>query len=126
MPWAHTLDKERSAILVKVSGRLNDKELILGLDRVGLDPDYRKDFRFFLDYTEVTELQLSAATMMAVARYPIFSSESRRSFLVSHGFFASALQFVRAHAVGKFQVFENRQDALAWLNEDFPPEKAIL
>ena len=126
MPWAYTIDTKRDVLLGTATGILTGEELKAGVHRATHDPNFHPDMRIFLDYCAVVKFGFSVDTMEVMADHQVYSSKSRRAFLVTTGFAVSIFQMYQSMVTaGLVQVFTDRTAALAWLNEGMPPEKYL-
>jgi len=126
MSWTYAIDKERDVLLITASGVLTAHELRSGVATATTDVSFHPDIRILIDYRAVTKIGFSIDTVEAMASNRVYSPKSRRAFLVTSGFAAGIFQMYRTMAqAGIVRVFIERDAALAWLNEDVPPEKIL-
>jgi hypothetical protein len=125
MPWNYTIDSEKGFMTATGSGVLTGAEMMAGLSTATRDPRFRSDLRYLIDHHAVTDFRVSADTLLEVASHPAFSPKMRRAFFVNSGFLTAVLNFANVGAVGPNEVFADRSQALAWLNEGVPPDKWI-
>ena len=126
MSWTYTIDTERKVLLGTAAGILEAEELQTGVATATRDPRFHPDMRIFLDYRAVTELRFSIDTMEMMARNRVYSAKSRRAFLVPTAIDAGFFQYYRAIVeTGRVEVFTDRAQALAWLNQGVRPEMVL-
>lgn len=53
------------------------------IERLGRDPQFHPDFRQIIDLRDVTDPQLSADQVRALARHNVFNPDSRRAMVAS-------------------------------------------
>ena len=126
MPWTYAIDKERDVLLITAAGILTAQELQFGVATATSDVSFHPDIRIFIDYRAVTNFGFSLDTVEAMASNQVYSPKSRRAFLVASGVAAGIFQMYRTMVqAGIVRVFNDRNAALAWLNEGVPPEKIL-
>lgn len=125
MPTCHTIDAEKGVIYTTTFGIVTDSDLIGSLTAIRLDARFRSDLRCLADYQGVDLIAASAGTLISLSTIQPFAAETRRAFVVKQGLVASMVNFYRINTLGQIKVFEDRREALAWLNEGVPPEKFI-
>ena len=126
MPWSYSIDTNRGVIFTKATGTITEADLVAETRAVYQDPEFRSDLNVFHDYSEVADLILSCEFLAAMAENRRFSKNSKTAIWapgpLSYGL--GHIFQVYAHH-GSVVVFHDRNEALAWLNEGVPPEKAI-
>lgn len=125
MPCSYSIDEDKRVVFNTSSGVVTDNDLVTNAILLRSDKNFQGNFRCLSDYTRVTALQTTAATLTTLAANQPFSPESRRAFLVTAGWIGSSVEFYRTTTTGQVRVFTDRAEALAWLNEGVPPEKHI-
>lgn len=127
MPWNYVIDQERDAVLVTATGVVTGEELTAGVKTLVQDPGFHPDIRMLLDYHAISELRVSYNVIETLASSRVYSAKSRRACYVQVGFALGVGQYYQAFAqAGRVEVFTDRAEALAWLNESVPPEKALV
>jgi hypothetical protein len=127
MPWTYTIDQERDAVLVTATGIVTGDELTAGAKTLAQDPGFHPDIRILLDYHAISELRVAYNVIETLASSRIYSEKSRRACYVQAGFGVGVGQYYQAFAqAGRVEVFTERAEALAWLNEGVPPEKTLV
>ena len=129
MPWTSSFDAERHALFITATGVLTDEELRSGTTTTFQDPRQRSTLRVLLDYSGTTNILVTVATVQQLATNKAFLPGSRRAFLASSDLAYGMGRMYKAYAEGglngEVRVFRDRGRALAWLNEDAPPDKII-
>jgi hypothetical protein len=119
MPAFYKIDKERKLVMSTGSGVLTLADPLEHQKQLQKDPDFERSFSQLLDFTNVTDVELSAEEIRRLAQTTIFSANSRRAFLVN-----SDLKFGLARMFAVFRetfgetgirVFRNLDDALDWV-----------
>jgi hypothetical protein len=127
MPWAYSINQERAAVLVEATGVVTGEELTAGVNALIRDPAFLPDMRILLDYHGITELRVSHTVIEALASSRVYSARSRRALYVLSGFGMGVGRYYQSFAhAGQVEVFTDRAEAIAWLNEGVPPEKVLV
>lgn len=126
MPWDYTIDTDKNAVFTTGTGVLTDQEALTGVMLMYADPCFNPDARGLFDYRGFETLKVSSEMMARLANQRRFSENSRTAFLVT-GQLAFGLGRVYQSwvTVGEVKIFCNRDEAVAWLNEGYPPRKHI-
>jgi hypothetical protein len=119
MPAFYKIDKERRLVLSYGTGAFNKQDALAHQDQLLADPDFDPTYSQLLDFTHITQVDLTAADVRQLAQRSLFSSKSRRAILVpsdlAFGFgrmFEFLREFAGEHGI---RVFRNLQDALDWV-----------
>lgn len=126
MPWSYTIDPDRNVVMTKAVGIVTEDDLRLGAAKGYADPRFHPDLRAFLDYTDVTDWRVSTNFLTRMAANRRFSEKSKTAILA-----VGLLNFGMSRAYqafadkGQVQIFTDRAEAVAWLNEGYPPEMHI-
>jgi hypothetical protein len=119
MPAFYKIDKENRLVISTGTGVLTMADALEHQKRLLKDPDFERSFSQLLDFTQVTDVQLSAEEIRSLSQATVFSANSRRAFLVN-----SDLKFGLARMFAVFRetfgekgirVFRNSDDALDWV-----------
>ncbi len=126
MNWNYRVDAERSVFYVEASQLVTQDELMLGASRITSDPAFHPDIRVLLDFSGATDWALRADQLSMLGSLPRFSPRSRRAIVVREGLPQAmfAVHKFSAHP-GSVRTFSKRALAVAWLNQDVPPEQKI-
>jgi len=118
MAVSYAIDKERKLVLSVGSGVLTKEDILAHQQRLLKDADFEPSFAQISNFTAVTETNLNAADVRAIAAATIFSARSRRALLVSTNeqfelgrMFASLRE---AHGEYGVRVFRDREEAMNW------------
>ena len=126
MPCTIAIDPARQVVFTTSTGLVTDSDLIGVLATMRESKVFHPDMRCLSDYTRVTEFRISAVTMGTLAAAQPFSAKARRAFLVRAGAVAEALEvYGRSVPQGQIRLFNERDRALAWLNEDVTMVQAL-
>jgi hypothetical protein len=122
----YRVDAERSVIYVEASLLVTSEELMQGASWITSDPAFHPDIRVLLDFTGATDWALRADHLSLLGSLPCFSPRSRRAIVVREGLPQAmfAVHKFSAHP-GSVRTFSKRALAVAWLNQDVPPEQKI-
>lgn len=126
MPWSYTIKPELNLATTSASGIVTEEELLRGVLAAYSDPLFHPELRAFLDYSEPVEWRVTAEFLTRLASRRKFSAKSRTAIWavgpLNYGMCRAYQGFVED---GHVKIFTDRAEALAWLNEGYPPEKHI-
>lgn len=121
MPAFYTIDKELGLVLSSGSGILTKEDISGHMERLSIDPDFDPKFCQVLDFTNLTAVEIGPDDVRQFAQRDIFSSGSRRAFIVKDD-----LQYGLARMFGihrelrgemGIRVFRNFDEAMDWVLE---------
>jgi len=119
MPAFYKIDKERKLVMSTASGVLILADALAHQKQLLKDPDFDPSFSQLLDFTHVTDVQLSSEEVRRLARTTVFSTNSRRAFLANSDLkFGLARMFsIARETFGEtgIRVFRNLDAALDWV-----------
>jgi hypothetical protein len=119
MPVFYKIDKERKLVLSTGRGVFNKHEALTHQERLLADPDFDPSYSQLLDFTHVTQVDLTAADVQQWALRNIFSPHSRRAFLVSNDVafgFGRMFEILREAAGERgIRIFRDLGEALDWV-----------
>jgi hypothetical protein len=119
MPAFYKIDKERKLVMSSGSGVLTREDLLGHQERLLKDPEFDPTFSQLSDFTQITEVDLTAEDVRLAAQKNIFSQHSRRAMLVKDDLqfgFARMFEIHRELAGEKgIRVFRNIDEALDWV-----------
>ncbi|HTQ58723.1 MAG TPA: hypothetical protein VMI32_00745 [Candidatus Solibacter sp.] len=101
------------------TGVLNKEDALAHQNRLRADPDFDPAYSQLLDFRHVTQIELTAADIQQLAVSNIFSSESRRAFLVPNDLafgLARMYEMLRESAGERgIRIFRDLDEALGWV-----------
>ena len=118
MPGAYTIDLARSLVLSRGWGALTDRELLAHVRAVTVDPRFARNFHQLADTRDVTNVQITAATIREMIRLNPFVAGSRRALVVTNDVLfgmARMYQMLRGESPDELEIFRKMDDALQWL-----------
>lgn len=124
MPEDFIIHEQRAVVFSRGTGVFTHAEFLDHMARLLADARFRPDFDQLVDCRAITLLDFSAEQLRDLAGRSIFSSRSRRAFVVS-----SDLQFGLSrmfatyrdiHGARETKIFREMGGALSWLN--LPPD----
>lgn len=119
MNWRFEADVKRHGIAVYADGCITAEELLMGANTILSSPAASPDVRILLDFQMATEFNLGARDLIALASLPSLQMQARRAVVVKRGLHQGFFQLYRMYgARGSIEVFDNRRDALDWLNRE--------
>jgi len=120
MPRDYSSDEERRLVITTAWERLTGTEVVDHQRKLLNDPRFERDFVQFLDFAEVTDMQIDRVTVAALARFDLFSANSRRAFFapnsLAYGMSRMFMAFRDFHGEEQMEVFADRDQALRWLS----------
>lgn len=118
MSGAYTIDLERSLVRSRGWGVLTDRELLAHARALTVDPHFAPNFRQLADLREVTDVQITAATIKEMVRLNPFWAGARRALVITNDVLfgmARMYQILKDESPDELQIFRNMEDALQWL-----------
>ncbi len=121
MPASYVIDKKNRLVIGTASGVLTLDEILQLREQLKSDPDFDPNFSQLGDFTDVVDVNLTAAAIRMLAESSPFSLTARRAFVgdnpAMYGL-ARMFQIVRGlRGDEQIRVFRNRDEAMAWLLE---------
>ncbi|HKW74680.1 MAG TPA: hypothetical protein VJN64_04075 [Terriglobales bacterium] len=83
MPVVLKIDRRRNVVYSAFYGKTTDQEVAAHRDAIAADPDFDPAFSEIVDFTGVTEVALSEASLAAMARNPSLFSDSSVHIIVA-------------------------------------------
>ena len=125
-PWSYQIDEAGRLVRFRIYGQINDLDLLNADSQLRQAEKFTPDLDELVDMRDAVEGDLTAAAIRELAsRPPLFSTASRRAFVV-HGDLGYGLirmfQGRRGDVAGEIQIFRNLADAEFWLSEAGPSE----
>lgn len=124
MPADFIVDVPLRTVFSSASGVVFAADIQSHMDRLSRHPDFHPEFNQILDMRRVTEFKLSSEELRDFAQRSIFSSTSKRSFLVAtelHFGLARMFEAYRQVAGEKgIKVVSDLNEARLWVG--LPPE----
>lgn len=118
MPSSYKIDRERKLVMSYATDVLDVDAVLRHRSELLADPEFEPSFSQFLDLTQVTRFDVTAADLRQLVPHDLFSPKSRRAFLVPAdvGFGLSRMHEILSEGTGQegIRVFRDPQDALAW------------
>lgn len=118
MPATYVIDATNRIVLFVLGGAVTLRELAHEITRLNNDPGFDPGFAELLDFTGVTEVEISFADSKSLQELDPFFSGSKRALVV--GPQSSAYGTARMYQMmrkGKTpaEIFKSRKEALSWL-----------
>lgn len=120
MPVDYRIDSERRIVFSTGAGAITVQEILAYQKRLGADPAFSSDFSQLFDYREALADQLRTTDIQGLAETDVFSSTSRRAFVVSQDVtFGLARMFeMFRDSTQHIMVFRDMDEARQWLGLD--------
>jgi hypothetical protein len=119
VPAFYHIDKDRRLVLSSGTGILTAGEIMGHQDRLIIDPEFDPAFSQLLDFTHITELRVDSEDVRRLAERNVFSSTSRRAFVVQNDLQYGLARMFEIHRdiAGEtgIRVFRNLDEALSWI-----------
>lgn len=119
MPADYKIDKGRRFVLSTGTGLLSREDILGHMDRISVDPDFDPTFSQLLDFTRVTEVGFGPDEVRQFAERNIFSSRSRRAFVVQNDLHFGLARMFEIHRELRGEtgiaVFRSMEDAMDWI-----------
>ena len=119
IPSFHRIDKERRFVLSSGNGILNREEALAHQVRLLSDPDFDPRYSQLVDFTQITQFDLSAEDIRQMAQRRVFSPDSRRAILVANELaygFGRMFESLRDAAGERgIRVFRRLEEPLDWV-----------
>jgi hypothetical protein len=118
MPATFEIDAARRLVVSRAWGVLEDADLAATQAGVRADARFDAGFSQIFDFTAVTEVRLTGATLIGLSRTSPFAIDARRAVVVSSDVaFGMARMYALASDRGaeSFQIFRDMESALQWL-----------
>jgi hypothetical protein len=118
MSVRYTIDVSRGVVTAVFERRLADEDVQELIGQLLRDPDFRPSQDQLVDTTEVTDIQLTSASVLRLAETGDPSFTGRRAIVApSPAVFGMSRMFemYRDSGSSRLQVFRTRKEALEWL-----------
>ena len=120
MPYRFHIDEERRLVEVSVWGTVTAQEVLRYRREMTQDARFCPDFSQLVDFREVAEVKLSAQELQELAQAQVFSSQSRRAYVVARPVIFGLVRMFEAYremAGGqeKIRLFHDREEAMRWV-----------
>ena len=119
MRFDRETDAVARVVVLKVSGDLEDRELMGLADELETAPEVGADFSFLIDLRQANGQKVTSAGVEALAERPLaLSPESRRAVVVPSelGFgMARMYELLRQERGGATRVFRDYEEARRWV-----------
>jgi len=83
MPVILKVDSLRRVVYSTFYGKITDQEILRHGQTIKSDPDFKRDFSEIVDFSAVTEMSISDATLAKIAGTPSLFSESVKHIIVA-------------------------------------------
>ena len=121
MPFTYHIDKERRRVISTGSGVLTSADIVNHQTELSADPDFCPDFDTVADFSKVTKVEATSATVQGAARRSLFSRNSRIAAVATND---EAYGLLRMYAAfremsggqAQMKTFRSREEAINWLD----------
>jgi hypothetical protein len=120
MSCSYVIESQLRLVLTTLLGVVTAAEAFAHQESLASDPEFRPEFNQLIDSTGAEKLDLSSVELRKLATRNFFSQGSRRALLVRgtllYGVGRMLVTFRElAGAKEEMQIFQDRNEALAWL-----------
>lgn len=116
MPVVLKIDPQRQLVYSAFYGRVTDEELLRHRSRISSDPDFRAHFSEIVDFSAVTEAEVSRETIASLAANPSLYDASALHIVVApeDSFFELGSMFKQLASASRPNFFVVRSRAEAY------------
>jgi len=118
MPCGYIIDLARSLVLSRGWGIVTDRELLAHVRALTIDPRFVRNLHQLADLRDVTDVEVTAATIRKMASLNPCGDGSRRAVVVTSDLLfgmARMYQILRDEPTDELEIFRTLDDALRWL-----------
>ena len=126
MPADYQIDRSRRVVHCRAWGVLTDQDLVDNRVALHADPVFEPNLAVLYDFTDVTEVNVTSATLRGLARGSRLAPTARQALIVSS---EEAFGMARMYSIfggneSQNRVFRDRASAEAWLDSARGPQPA--
>jgi hypothetical protein len=118
------IDKERKLVISTASGVLSREYLDAHMRNLLKNPDFNPSYSQLADFSHLTKLDITSDDVGDIARANVFSSNSRRAFIVADEQSASLAEMfaILREAAGEhgIRVFRTLEEGVDWILPHVP------
>jgi len=118
MPVTYHIDASRKLVISKATGILTAADMFVHQARLRSDPMFRPEYSQLADFTEVTEVQVTAEDIRGLATGSPFRARARRALVVPRPVLFGLARMFQAITEGQdaeVRLFDNLAEASRWL-----------
>ena len=118
MPLQYRIDLSIRTVFTRPFGVFTDTDARKHVEDLRNHPDFESDFNQLFDARDVTSFELSGACVREIATERVFREGAMRAFVVGTDVafgMARMFEMLRDEAPDQIRVFQNINDARAWL-----------
>ena len=127
MPTEFTIHPNLGVVISRGNGVFTQADFLDHMARMSTDPQFHPDLNHIVDCRAITKMDLSHDQIKGLAGRSIFSTRSRRAFVVAselqYGLTRMFAAYREIKAGQEVMVFDNPSPALAWLG--LPPDLSL-
>lgn len=120
MPANFVINEKLRTVFSRGAGVLTLADIVGHMDRLQADPQFNPDFNQIIDFTDVTQLDLTVEQIEQLAKRNIFSARSRRAYVVAADLlFGMGRMFAslrEAEGETGIIIFREMPPAIVWAN----------
>jgi len=118
MPGGYSIEPNRSIVLSRAWGVLEDRELLAHARALAADPRFKPHFRQISDFRDVTDFHLTDQVIREMVYLSPFGAGARRALVVGTDVafgLARMFQILREQSPDEIAIFRDMDKALEWL-----------
>jgi len=127
MPASYRIDKDRRRVVTVGQGPIGWDDIIWHMDDLTKNPDFDPTFSQLLDFSRVTEVNLSHDQIFELAKRTVFSKGSKRAFVTAnkahYGLSRMFQSYRKMFGAETIHVFTSFAEAEGWLNRREEPDE---
>ena len=130
MPATYTINLEKEIVLTRAHGVFTDAEFLALAHEIAGDPRFDPGMRMFSDFSKISKNLLSAKSLAEVPMVIRRAPDSRSAVVLNdrtldYGLFRMYAAYCEGAKIRPPRSFHSHADALSYINEGVPAEKAI-
>lgn len=118
MPATYRIDTDLGVVFTEASGIVTDQDLLNNQDSLRSDRNFRPNLKKLADFRAVTDIEVTAAGVRALAAANPFGANSKCAMVTDNiTVFGLGRMFelVQPYPKGEFRLFHSISEARAWL-----------
>lgn len=124
MPATYRIDTDLGVVFTEASGVLTDQELLHNQQSLKSDKNFRPSLKKLADFRAVTDVEVTAAGVRALAAGNPFGANSKCAMVTDNSTvfgLGRMFELVQPYPKGEFRLFHAISEARGWLG--LQPEK---
>lgn len=119
MPYSYRIDKDLKIVFSKAFGVFTEDDIRGHSEDLLNDPEFDRTYNQFVDFSEVTKLEVSLALVRSKAMSRLFSETSKRAAVAPQDVVYGSVRVFEGYSSSDMvKVFRDVDEARRWLNLD--------